>query len=203
MNKGETYTRAEFVDKYGSFIHKVIKGTGIFAGTLIAQAVLESSGKDQYGNWKVGGSKLSRESNNFFGIKDSPSWKGKTYNINTGEVLNGQNVTVNADFRAYNSVKDSIRDYVKFLKENPRYDNAGVFNSKDVKEQAIKLKQAGYATAPNYADTVNQIYNSVKTNVDKSYIKYKHERNTKIIIYTSIYLGLLVAGFYIIKKKIK
>lgn len=203
MNKGETYTRSEFVDKYGSFIHKVVKGTGIFAGTLIAQAVLESSGKDLYGNWKVGGSKLSRESNNYFGIKSSKGWKGKTYNINTGEVLNGQNVTVNADFRAYNSVKDSIRDYVKFLKDNPRYENAGVFNAKDVKEQALRLKQAGYATATNYADTVNQIYNSVKPNVDKSYVKYKHERNTKIIIYTSIYVGLLVAGFYIIKKKIK
>lgn len=203
MNKGETYTRAEFVDKYGSFIHKVIKGTGIFAGTLIAQAVLESSGKDQYGNWKVGGSKLSRESNNFFGIKASPSWKGKTYNINTGEFEHGKDVVVNADFRAYDSVKDSIRDYVKFLKENSNYEKAGVFTAKDVKEQAVRLKKARYATAPNYADTVNQIYNSIKPNVDKSYIKYKHERNTKIIIYTSIYVGLLVVGFYIIKKKIK
>jgi flagellar protein FlgJ len=203
MSKGETYTRAEFVDKYGSFIHKAVRGTGIFAGTLIAQAVLESSGKDQYGNWKVGGSKLSRESNNFFGIKDSAGWKGKTYNIDTGEVIGGNKVTVNADFRAYNSVKDSIKDYVDFLKSNPRYSNAGVFTATDVKEQAKRLKQAGYATAPTYADTVNQIYNSIKPNVDKSYIKYKRERTTKIIVYSSIYIGLLIVGFLAIRKQNK
>ena len=203
MSKGETYTRAEFVDKYGSFIHKAVRGTGIFAGTLIAQAVLESSGKDQYGNWKVGGSKLSRESNNFFGIKDSKQWKGKTYNINTGEFKNGRNVIENADFRAYDSVKDSIRDYVDFLQTNETYSKAGVFTAPNVKEQAVRLKKARYATAPNYADTVNQIYNSIKPNVDKSYIKYKRERTTKIIVYSSIYVGLLIVGFLVIRKQNK
>ena len=46
MSQGASYTRDEFVKKYGSFIHKSFKGTGILAGTLIAQAILESSGKD-------------------------------------------------------------------------------------------------------------------------------------------------------------
>jgi flagellar protein FlgJ len=201
MSKGASYTRAEFVKKYGSFIHKAVEGSGILAGTLVAQAILESSGKDLQGNFKVAGSKLSREANNLFGIKKSKSWTGKTYNINTGEVLNGKNVVVNADFRAYNSYEDSIRDYVKFLSENPRY--AKVLKAKTVKDQAIELKKAGYATSLSYADTVNQVYNSVKTLMDESYLNYLKENKLKKVKNISISLAVLVvliSGFYIFKK---
>jgi flagellum-specific peptidoglycan hydrolase FlgJ len=191
MSKGKTYTRSEFVDEFGAFIHKEIKGTGILAGTLIAQAILESSGKDSSGNWKVGGSKLSREAKNYFGIKASNGWKGKIYNIDTGEVYNGKEVVVNANFRAYNSVKDSIRDYVKFLQENGRYAKAGVFKAKTVEEQAKRLKQAGYATASAYADTVNKVYLSVKDKVDNSYKKYKQVKTAKLIG-LSVFLIVLV-----------
>lgn len=198
MNQGASYSRAEFVKKYGSFIHKSVKGTGILAGTLIAQAILESSGKDLNGDWKVGGSKLSREANNFFGIKSSKAWKGKTYNIDTGEVIKGKKVIVNADFRAYNSVKDSIEDYVKLIKENPRFSN--VLKAKTVDEQAKELKKAGYATAPNYADTISQVYNSVKDLVDESYLKYKKRNTIKNITISLTILASLIGGFYYWKK---
>jgi flagellar protein FlgJ len=198
MNQGASYTRDEFVKKYGSFIHKSVKGTGILAGTLIAQAILESSGKDLNGDWKVGGSKLSRESNNFFGIKSSKKWGGKTYNIDTGEVIKGKKVIVNADFRAYNSVKDSIEDYVKLISENPRFSN--VLKAKTVSEQAKELKKAGYATATGYADTVTQVYNSVKDLVDESYLKYKKRNTIKNVSISLIVLATLIGGFYYFKK---
>ena len=198
MNQGASYTRDEFVKKYGSFIHKSVKGTGILAGTLIAQAILESSGKDLNGDWKVGGSKLSRESNNFFGIKSSKKWGGKTYNIDTGEVIKGKKVIVNADFRAYNSVKDSIEDYIKLLKENPRFSN--VLKAKTVKDQAIELKKAGYATSVEYADTVTQVYNSVKDLIDESYLKYKKRNTIKNITISLTILATLIGGFYYFKK---
>jgi flagellar protein FlgJ len=198
MNQGTSYSRAEFVKKYGSFIHKAVKGTGILAGTLISQAILESSGKDLNGDWKVGGSKLSRESNNFFGIKSSKSWGGKTYNINTGEVLKGKKVIVNADFRAYNSVKDSIEDYIKLLKENPRFSN--VLKANSVSEQAVELKKSGYATAPNYADTIVQVYNSIKTEIDESYKTYKKRNTIKNITISLTILATLIGGFYYWKK---
>lgn len=201
MSQGASYTRAEFVKKYGSFIHKAVEGSGILAGTLVAQAILESSGKDSKGDWKVGGSKLSRESNNFFGIKASKSWKGKTYNINTGEVLKGKNVIVNADFRAYDSVKDSIEDYIKLLKENPRFSK--VLKATTVKDQAIELKKAGYATASDYANTVTQVYNSVKTLLDESYLQYIKQNRLKKVRNVSISLVILVgliSGFYFFKK---
>jgi flagellar protein FlgJ len=198
MNQGASYTRDEFVKKYGSFIHKAVKGSGILAGTLIAQAILESSGKDLNGDWKVGGSKLSRESNNFFGIKSSKKWGGKTYNIDTGEVIKGKKVIVNADFRAYDSVKDSIEDYVKLISENPRFSN--VLKAKTVSEQAKELKKAGYATATGYADTVTQVYNSVKDLVDESYLKYKKTNTIKNVSISLIILATLIGGFYYFKK---
>jgi flagellar protein FlgJ len=199
MNQGASYTRAEFVKKYGSFIHKSVEGTGILAGTLIAQAILESSGKDANGDWKVGGSKLSREANNFFGIKSSKAWRGKTYNIDTGEVIKGKKVIVNADFRAYDSVKDSIEDYVKLIKENPRFSN--VLKATTVSEQAKELKKAGYATSLTYADTVTQVYNSVKDLVDESYLKYKKRNTIKNITISLTILATLIGGFYYFKKK--
>ena len=198
MNQGASYTRDEFVKKYGSFIHKSVEGTGILAGTLIAQAILESSGKDLNGDWKVGGSKLSREALNLFGIKTSKAWKGKTYNINTGEVVKGQKVVVNADFRAYDSYEDSIRDYIKFLKENPRYSN--VFKAKTVNQQAKELKKAGYATNPDYADTVTQVYNSVKDLVDEGYVKIEKKKKSNKVLISLIILATLIGGFYYFKK---
>lgn len=146
-------TRKEFIKEFGAYVHKVTRGTGILPGTLIAQLFLESSK-----NGVVGGSKLSQDANNYFGIKCAGDWDGPKYYIQTREVLNGRSVMVDACFRKYGSIKDSIQDYVLFLQENTRYKNAGVFQAKTVKEQAEALKRAGYATAPNYATLVNEVY---------------------------------------------
>jgi len=157
-----SYTREEFVKKYGGFISYAIKDTGLLQGTVIAQAIIESQGKTSDGSWKVGASKLAREANNFFGIK-CHNWKGDGYNIDTGEENpdGSKYIDSNACFRKYNSVEDSIKDYVSFLKSNKRYENAGVFQAKTVKEQAEALKRAGYATAVNYATTIDQVYQGI------------------------------------------
>ena len=156
-------TRKEFVERYEPFINSVGKGTGLFPGTMIAQAIIESSGSFNK-KWSVGGSGLSRKANNFFGIKCSPGWKGKTYNANTGEYSPGGNYYVqqNACFRKYDTVEDSIRDHLRFLQVNQRYTKYGVFNAKNISEQATALKAAGYATAPNYASTIVKVYNEIK-----------------------------------------
>jgi len=161
-----SYTRAEFTKRYSPFIAKAVKGTGILVGTVLAQAIIESQGKVSSGAYEVGASKLSREANNYFGIK-CHNWKGKTYNINTGEYTSSGEYYVEKGscFRAYPSVQDSIKDYVKFLKENPRYDKAGVFKAKTVREQAEALKRGGYATALNYPSTIESVYNGIKNNI--------------------------------------
>lgn len=54
----------------------------------------------------------------------------------------------NDAYKQYGSYEESVRDKIKFLK-NPRYKDA--LQSKTPEEFAQKLKDGGYATAPNYA----------------------------------------------------
>jgi len=204
----KTYTREEFVKKYGGFIHHVTKGTGILAGILVSQAIIESQGKVD-GSYRVGGSKLSQNANNYFGIK-CHSWKGKTYNIDTGE-QNPDGTTYtdkNACFRKYDSVEDSMRDYIHFLQSNQRYTEAGVFRAKTVLEQAEALKRGGYATSVRYVDTVMSVYNGVKQYVAQ-YTKYKFGnavggflvRNRKLILISVSSVAIGIGAYFIIKSK--
>jgi flagellar protein FlgJ len=157
-------TREEFIKAMLPFAQQATKNTGIFNGTLLVQAILESSGNyNTGGQWLAGGSKLAQEANNFFGIKATPNWKGDIYKISTKEYNEaGEPYYIDANFRKYATPLDSLKDYVKFLKENPRYEKAGVFKAKDVKEQAQALQRAGYSTSPTYADTIASIYEKAK-----------------------------------------
>ena len=190
-------SRKEFIEKYGAFIHKVTAGTGILPGTLIAQAFLESSG-----NGKVGGSTLSREANNFFGIKCGPNWSGDTYDIKTKEYNNNTPYYVTACFRKYQTVEDSIKDYVNFLQVNDRYKNAGVFEAKTVKAQAEALKRAGYATAPGYAQLVFDIYKPYATLIDDQKTLMAGFGNVKKIFGVILLaVGATLIQNYLTKKK--
>ena len=63
------------------------------------------------------------------------------------------------------------------------------------------MKKAGYATSLTYADTVTQVYNSVKDLVDESYLKYKKRNTIKNITISLTILATLIGGFYYFKKK--
>jgi flagellum-specific peptidoglycan hydrolase FlgJ len=158
-------SRKQFIEKYGAFVHKATRGTGILPGTLITQLFIESQSENKPG--VVGSSGLTQRSNNYFGIKCAGGWKGATVYADTREVINGKNVIVNACFRKYNSIEDSIKDYINFLQSNARYKNAGVFEAKTVKSQAEALKRAGYATATNYAAFINDIYTPYALLIDQ------------------------------------
>jgi flagellum-specific peptidoglycan hydrolase FlgJ len=181
----QPYTREEFIQKYTPFIQKVTKGTGVFPGTVISAAIFESSGDYQTGGkWRVGGSKLSQKSNNFFGIKHTTS---------------GERYVIKSNFRVYPSVKDSIRDYVRFLQDNPRYSKAGVFKAKSVEEQFARLKEAGYATATNYVPKLVGVYKSIKSKMFAAMEKAKENWIPITIGFVAI-AGLSV---YLISRKRK
>ncbi len=65
-----------------------------------------------------------------------------------------------AGFRAYDSYADSFDDYVKFIKEKPRYADA-LRQASNPEQYVRELQQAGYATDPSYVGKVMKIYNSV------------------------------------------
>lgn len=121
---------------------------GLFPSVIIAQAALES-------NW--GKSTLAAKYNNLFGVKVGSSWKGKSVNMNTREVLSGKDVVVSSNFRVYPSVQDSILDRNRLITGLSRY---GAALSAATPEDQIRAIQAGgYATSPNYADTIISIIN--------------------------------------------
>jgi LysM repeat protein len=99
------------------------------------------------------------KANAIFGIKATSSWKGKVYNSNTQECYDGINYTnINACFRAYNSLTESISDYFDLITKLERYRKACVSNSP--LECITAIKNGGYATSPTYINTIMSIINS-------------------------------------------
>jgi len=61
-----------------------------------------------------------------------------------------------ADFRAYDSYEASVQDYVSFIQNNGRYQQA--LNNTDTGEAYVnELQRAGYATDPRYAEKIKAI----------------------------------------------
>jgi flagellum-specific peptidoglycan hydrolase FlgJ len=120
---------------------KIQKQTGIPASIILGQIILESSGK-----YPGGLSGLAYQAKNLFGIKGTGP--AGSYYVPTHEYIHGRNTTVMAGFKKYNSYYESMMDYAKLL-TSPHY--AQYFqNAHSVEDFARGLKQAGYATDPNY-----------------------------------------------------
>lgn len=115
---------------------------GIYPSVTMAQGIIESG-------W--GASGLTDQANNLFGIKAYGNWDGPYVTMMTTEYYNGIAVQVPAPFRVYDSWEESIIDHGRFLKDNSRYAEHGVFSSTSGYEQCIAIAEAGYATDPEYA----------------------------------------------------
>lgn len=107
--------------------------------------------------WAVESGWGAKESgrNNFFGIKAKPGQPGTVRR--TREVLNGRTVYINDRFADYNSLEEGIAARVAFTKQNKRYTNSGYFAARTPFEAAQALQRGGYATDPNYANSLAAI----------------------------------------------
>jgi LysM repeat protein len=101
-----------------------------------------------------GNSRLSTSSNNHFGIKCKKSW--------TGDRVYHDDDAKGECFRAYPSVEASYQDHADFLDQSPRYDSLFAYPSDDYRSWARGLKACGYATAPDYAEQLVKIIESMK-----------------------------------------
>ena len=119
----------------------------VLPSITVAQAILESG-------W--GRSSLSTSAHNLFGIKGS--YNGHSVVMRTREVIGGRSVYVNSNFRAYTNNSESVTDHGRFLNVNSRYRN--LLGDTNYVSVANKLHQDGYATDPNYA---NSLINLVRT----------------------------------------
>ena len=147
-------SQEEFLRMHDASARAAEEQTGIPAAFMVAQAAHESGwGKREIRNPD------GTSANNLFGIKAGAGWKGKTAQVMTTEVIDGQPRKVIAKFRAYASYEESFRDYAQMMKDSPRY--AGVVAAGNSAQGfAQGLQRAGYATDPAYADKLTRVINT-------------------------------------------
>ena len=127
-------SKMKFISSISAYAKKGYEDYDILPSVTIAQAILESG-------W--GESTLSSKYNNLFGIKADDRWSGKRVNMETKENYSD---IIQGEFRAYEDYESSIEDHGKFLSENSRYKDNGIFNKKTYEGQTQALEDAGYAT---------------------------------------------------------
>ncbi|MFV0555819.1 MAG: LysM peptidoglycan-binding domain-containing protein [Lactovum sp.] len=141
--------REAFISEVGTFAQEIADNNGLYASVMIAQAIHES-------NW--GQSQLaSAPYYNFFGIKGS--YQGQSVNFPTQEYLDGQWLTVDANFRSYPSYRESLEDNAKLLRTTnfgDGYYYAGAWKENTSSYlDATSYLTGRYATDPNYANALN------------------------------------------------
>lgn len=142
---------AEFVRDLWQHARKGAAVLGVNPEVLVAQAALESGWGRQVIRFADG-----RNSFNLFGIKADPGWQGERVAVRTLEYEDGVASRQRASFRAYDSIGEAVSDYVDFIRTNPRYRQA-LERAADPEGYLHGLKDAGYATDPQYVDKIRSI----------------------------------------------
>lgn len=146
--------RQQFVAHLRPFAEQAADELGIDAGILLAQAALETGWGKAVITHADG-----RSSFNLFNIKADKSWKGESVEKVTLEFERGIPRKQKAHFRSYGSWRQSFMDYARFIKNNPRYQQALKVSS-NPERYMHELQKAGYATDPEYARKVMRVYKS-------------------------------------------
>lgn len=161
-------TAKEFIKQYKPFALESERKTGISHLFILAQAALESGwGERTFGNM-------------LFGIKARPETPAdKKQLLRTTEVLSSANavfpkifsIKKRADgkytysvldwFRKYETQEECFTDHAQFFFINKRYAKALLVRS-DPYKFAEEVAKAGYATAPNYADSLKKLIKTIE-----------------------------------------
>lgn len=134
---------------------------GVPYQVVIAQAALETGWGQKIISHDNGAS-----SNNLFNIKADNRWDGAKIQKDTLEFEQGAMVKKSAPFRAYQSIAESVNDYVDFLSGSDRYQDA-LDKSSDVEHFLHGLQKAGYATDPQYAEKIMATLRTVSNLISK------------------------------------
>lgn len=127
-------TTLEYIQKYKADAIEQMLVYNIPASVTLAQGILESD---------CGNSELAVYANNHFGIKCHGDWSGPYFIYDDD--------SCGEHFRKYANVNDSYKDHARFLKSRPWYSFLFDYSRTDYIDWANGLSQAGYATAPDYA----------------------------------------------------
>src|SRR5574344_1745844 len=141
----------DYIVKYRNIAIDNEKQYGIPSSITMAQGIIESGS---------GRSSLAKEGNNHFGIKCHSSWTGKR--------MYKDDDNKDDCFRVYDNAAQSYKDHSLFLTKGKRYAFLFKIDKTDYKSWAKGLKQAGYATNPNYANLLINIIELYELNNVKS-----------------------------------
>lgn len=175
--------QAEFLSRIVPLCQKQAKlhGNKLFVSVTIAQAIHESG-------W--GTSKKMVAANALFGVKVGKAayhfgkaWKGAAYKTGTTEYYDGKTATKIVDyFRQYDTVEDSICDYMDMLCHCNRYKKA--LNCSTPKESIQMIVAGGYATGPAYVSAIMKLintYNLTQYDTDKIVKVCPYPETSKIL----------------------
>ena len=151
-----------FIQKLGNLAvkecnNRIAAGKGfVLPSVCIAQSAIETG-------WGTAG--IMTRANAFFGIKAGGSWTGAVYRADTWEVADGTAYNTTANFRAYASLADSVRDYYDLIGNATRYANALSFGSvaaawKSPRECITAIWSGGYATDTLYVEKIINTINA-------------------------------------------
>jgi len=144
----------KFIDEVMPHATAAAQKLGVDARAIVAQAALETG----WGTSKP--ADASGSSHNLFGIKAGAGWQGASVAADTTEYVAGDAGTERARFRAYGSLAENLEDYVRVIRDNPRY-SAALGTGSDVRAFANALQRGGYATDPEYANKLVATFEKV------------------------------------------
>jgi len=127
---------------------------GVHPAVLMAQAALET-------DWgrKIIPHASGASSHNLFNIKSDANWHKESASAATLEQKEGLLVKEQANFRSYDSFKESFMDYANMIKSSTRYQKA-VENAQEPAAYTQALQEAGYASDHKYASKIMGIMQS-------------------------------------------
>ncbi len=136
---GLTDLQAAFIDTYHGIAAELSAEYGIPWETVIAQGIIESAS---------GTSNFARERNNFFGI---------------GAFDSNPNAA-----KSYSSPQEGWQGYYENIAETSTYSEHGAFNySNDPYGYLVAIKEAGYATDPDYVQKVGEYVKAIENRAEE------------------------------------
>lgn len=155
-NQVKVMTEQNFIREVAPLAQNANKAYKILPSITIAQAILESD---------FGQSSLASKYHNLFGVKAYGNVP--TVTLNTKEFENNQWITIQGQFRVYDSWQASVNGHSKLFVEgttwNPKQ-YAKVLAAKDFKTAAKAVQSSGYATDPDYASKLIKLIETYKLN---------------------------------------
>ncbi|HBK5857556.1 TPA: glycoside hydrolase family 73 protein [Enterococcus faecium] len=156
QQENEAQSHQQFIERLVPHAQELQDGYGVLPSIILGQAILES-------NW--GKSTLASKYNNLFGIKAYGDQK--KVSLETKEFVNEEWITIQGDFKVYDSWEQSMDDHTQLFVQGVDWNPAlyeKVITATNYQEAAQALQDAGYPTDPGYAQKIIQVIETYQLN---------------------------------------